>query len=274
MAAFRLPLMEQFNLEHEEGNLAARWEKWTDGLKMYLIASGTTDAAQKKSTLLYCAGDRVRDIFSSLPELTKLENEDDFVWSLRMLQGYFDPKKNVVYERHIFFTETMHTGETINSYTIRLRKLAKTCNFDQYNSDQAIRDQIVRNCTDARLRTRFLKEDDLDLAKLTELATAHERALVQSSHIEYKDANRGLPPAINAVTKEKASKDNMELRLTQMQDEINRLTERTSASKSQEGKCNGCGNRSHERTSQCPAWGVCHFCKKENHFKTQCNRFK
>ena len=58
MAAFQLPLMEQFNLEHGEGNLAARWEKWTDGLKMYIIASGTIDAAQKKATLLYCAGDR------------------------------------------------------------------------------------------------------------------------------------------------------------------------------------------------------------------------
>ena len=90
---------------------------------MYLTASGITDIAQKKATLLYCGGERVREIHISLPVLTKLEDEDDFQLVVRMLNGYFNPKKNVVFQRHVFLTETMHVSESIGSYS----SIAKAC---------------------------------------------------------------------------------------------------------------------------------------------------
>ena len=89
-----------------------------------------------------------------------------------MLNGYFHPKKNVVFERHVIFTETMHTSESVASYIVRLRKLAKTCQFDQYNIEQAI------------LRTRFLKEESLTLESLSQIAAAHEQARTYSDVIE------------------------------------------------------------------------------------------
>ena len=134
-----------------------------EGLVMYMTASRITDVQQKKATLLYCAGERVREIFNSIPVLIKLEEEDDYQLAVRMLEGYFRPKSNVVFERHSFFMETMHATETTASYIVRLRKLAKTCKFDEYNAEQAIRDQAVRHCQDKSLRTRFLKEDHLTL---------------------------------------------------------------------------------------------------------------
>ena len=154
MANFQLPMMATFNFEVGQSSVATEWEKWMEGLVMYLMAGGITDVNQKKATLLYCAGERVREIFNSLPVLTKLEDEDDYQLAVRMLEGYFHPKKNVVFERHKFFIETMHATETTASYIVRLRKLAKTCQFEQYNAEQAIRDQAVRNCQDKRLRTR------------------------------------------------------------------------------------------------------------------------
>ena len=103
MAALQLPMMAPFNFEVGQGNTAVEWNKLIEGLGMYLRASGITDVQQKKAALLYCAGERVREIFNSLPILDKLEGEDDYQVAVRMLHGYFHPKINVVFERQTFF---------------------------------------------------------------------------------------------------------------------------------------------------------------------------
>ena len=98
MAALQLPMMA-LQLEVGQGNTAVEWNKWIEGLGMYLTASGITDVHQKKATLLYCVGECVREIFNSLPTLEKL-GEDDYQVAVRILHGYFHPKMNVVFERH------------------------------------------------------------------------------------------------------------------------------------------------------------------------------
>ena len=61
-----------------------------------------------------------------------------------------------------------------------------------------------------------------------------------------------------------------------MEAEINRLkhTERNKSSNTgAQQECRSCGTQ-HECTSQCPAKGrECYFCKKPDHFKSQCTQF-
>ena len=138
MASLQLPMLVAFEFEGHD-DVSGHWEKWLSGLLMYLTASG----------------------YSSLPVPEKGEEEDEFQLMVRTLNCYFEPRKNIVFERHLFFKETMHATESVRSYIVRLRKLVKTCQFEAYDSDRAIRDQVVRNCTDNTLRTRFLKDDVL-----------------------------------------------------------------------------------------------------------------
>ena len=74
--------------------------------------------------------------------------------------------------------------ESTAPYIVRLRKLAKSCRFEEYNTEQAIRNQVVRHCRGKVLRTRFLKEEELSLAALARIAAAHEQAHFQSRKIE------------------------------------------------------------------------------------------
>ena len=198
MAGIQLPLLTSFEFDECYGNVAGRWEKWLDRLVMYLTASGITDIAQKKATLLYCGGERLGEIHSSLPVLPKLEDEDDFQLVVLMRNGYFNPKKNVVFERHIFLTETMHVSVSIGTYILRLRKLAKTCQVEQYDSEQAIRDQVVRNYKDKSLQTRFLKEENLTLNSLPQFAAAHKQAKTHASELD-KESHSFQCSSINSI---------------------------------------------------------------------------
>ena len=58
MATFQLPMMVSFTFEVGCGGAAVEWDKWMEGLVMYMTASRITDVQQKKATLLYCAGER------------------------------------------------------------------------------------------------------------------------------------------------------------------------------------------------------------------------
>ena len=59
-----------------------------------------------------------------------------------------------------------------------------------------------------------------------------------------------------------------------MEAEIKRLTSQTSGSNNVYVKCKSCGGKWHDHMSQCPAVGkMCHFCKKANHFKSQCTQY-
>ena len=54
-------MMASFKFEVGCGGAAAEWDKWMEGLVMYMTASCITDVQQKKATLLYCARERVRE---------------------------------------------------------------------------------------------------------------------------------------------------------------------------------------------------------------------
>ena len=137
--------------------------------------------------------------------------------------------------------ETMHATETTASYIVRLRKLAKTCKFDEYNAEQAIRDQAVWHCQDKSLHTRFLKEDHLTLEALSKLAAAHEQAHLHAQAIEYVDVRGDNTSHINAIQE---TTSDFATKLAQMQEEINRLTAQ-SWDHITDKKCRGCGSRQH-----------------------------
>ena len=157
------------------------------------------------------------------------------------------------------------------AHILRLRKLAKTCQFEQYNSEQAIRDQVVWNCKDKSLQTRFLKEENLTLNSLSQFAAAHKQAKMHASELD-KENSSFQCSSINTI---QATHGDVNVRLSQMEAEIYRLTKRTGyVPVKHGGNCTNCGRKQHENVSQCPACGKsCHFCKRQNHFKTLCLQF-
>ena len=65
------------------------------------------------------------------------------------LDAHFTPKQNKRYKHHIFRNCHQQDGESMGQYVIRLRTLAKTCEF--HDTEDEIVDQIIKKWTFAQL---------------------------------------------------------------------------------------------------------------------------
>ena len=96
----------------------------TKSLDYYLRASAVTDQKQKRAVLLYLSSPDVQEIFETLPN-----TGDDYKTALEKLNAYFQPKRNIPFERHVFRQASQQPDESMDVFVPRLRTLSKTCDF-------------------------------------------------------------------------------------------------------------------------------------------------
>ena len=155
----QLPAIQPFSVTSHQTTLGQRWSKWVKGLEYFLFASNITEKKQKRAVLLHLAGVEVQTIFETLSD-----TGTDYDTALAKLNEYFEPKKNIPFERHAFRQAAQESHESIDAYVTRLRSLAKSCEYDKV--DEMIRDQVVDKCASNNLRRRLLRETDLTLEGL------------------------------------------------------------------------------------------------------------
>jgi hypothetical protein len=81
--------------------------------------------------------------------------------SRNLINEYFQPKRNIPFERHVFRQASQQPDESMDVFVTRLRTLSKTCVFGE-QTDEAIRDQAIDKCVSKELRRRLLREPDND----------------------------------------------------------------------------------------------------------------
>lgn len=253
--AISIPPPKPVNLENT--NATQNWNKFKDGWKHYSIATELKkkDKEVQASILMSVMGEECREVVNNL-ELSADEKKDPES-IITKLSNHFDPKKNTIYERYVFNTCTQEPDETYDSYFVRLRKLASTCEYP--NTDDFIRDRMVIGIKDSNVRMRLLREADLTLTKTLDIVRAHERAQQQ-----VKDISSGSTDDAKKIqfVKQKRSKEKKPDFKTQLHNK-----------KKQEYKCTRCGNIHVAR--QCPAYRQkCGYCRKEGHFKECCYKLK
>ena len=150
-AKLDLPTPKPFKVLGQNTNLSSAWNNYIKRFEYYLSASGVTKEEQKKALLLHLAGEEVQDIFETLGEdyVTYKDAKD-------ALTSYFEPKKNVSYERHNFRQATQEPHETVNNFIVSLKKLAVTCESPDGSENDMIRDQVVEKCSSTHLKKKFL----------------------------------------------------------------------------------------------------------------------
>ncbi|XP_064469786.1 uncharacterized protein K02A2.6-like [Ornithodoros turicata] len=141
-------------------SIARRWEKWLNRLESFIVPSNIKDKKQQKAMLLHFAGEQVFDIYEALGGTA----EDDFEKTKKLLTDHFKPKKNIVFEQHVFRQAVQQQGETTSEYFVRLKKLASTCEFA--NEDQALLAQMIEGITSTKLRRQALRDPSITLEKL------------------------------------------------------------------------------------------------------------
>ena len=178
--AVSLPNFPTFEV-HLDGNTGPRWKKWIIRLERLLTAMNITDKQQKKALMQHFAGPEVDEIFDTLEDP---EAETDYKTAEEKLTEFFAPQTNIAYEVYNFRQARQNQGESLDSYHVRLRQLAKTCDF--VDIDKEIKEHIILSCTSSTLRRRALQEE-YDLNKLLKVGRSLEISESQARHLEGRD---------------------------------------------------------------------------------------
>ncbi|XP_064462161.1 uncharacterized protein LOC135372483 [Ornithodoros turicata] len=245
-----LPPFPAFDPHSDVSSLSQRWLKWVARFENFLLAANVTNEARKRAMLLHYAGEEVYDVFQTLSN-----TGTDYDTAIARLKEHFAPKRNTVYERHVFRRARQEVRETLDQFQVRLRRLGATCEFSEI--EREIVSQIIEGTTSSRLRRVALRESDITLDQLMKLGRSIETTEMQASNIE-------TPSETHTVHNVKEKKFNRRGRPQEKSDQRGRGGTQ---------KCFGCGGRwPHEGgKTNCPAWGArCHKCQKGNHFAKWC----
>ncbi|GBL84994.1 Retrovirus-related Pol polyprotein from transposon 17.6 [Araneus ventricosus] len=250
METFRPPVAINFSCS----NLADTWNRWTQKLKNYLIASEKDKKPDgvKIAILLNLLGDEGTDIFNTFKSENRksIEKFDDV---LEMFTNYCIPRRNVVFERFKFFSCSQQEGQQVDNYLTELKTLASTCDFGD-QEEGLIRDRVVLGIRDMSLQERLLRESDLTLKKAAEFLRASEASKHQIESV--KSASK-----VHEIQKnrDKNSKGTASYTKNSASDTV--------------FNCQKCG-KEHKKL-KCPAYGkICSKCKRKNHFAAVCKTVK
>ena len=127
----------------------------------YIKAQNVTKDEQKRVLLLHVAWEEVQDLFEGLQD-----TETTYAEALGALNTYFQPKKNIAFERHLFRQAKQQDDETVDNFCAVV-KVISGCDFkDEVQKNEMIRDQVVDCCKSTELRKKLLSESELTLDKL------------------------------------------------------------------------------------------------------------
>lgn len=231
---------------------------------------------EKHNWILHLAGPKVQSIYFTLPDPPQEErprgplahefipfqrNEFDVI--VEKLQNFFAPKRNALFERHIFRGMKQKEGERIDVFSMRLRTQAERCEFgDQI--DENIKDQITSGCSSNWLREKILENGKETLEEIIKRARIHEIVSAQKKSFVLNE-NKQLSGQSNYdVCKIDFRRGQSGPRFNFKNNGRNPL--------GRDMRCSRCGLIGHKSSDEnCPAKGkTCRQCNGKNHFARQC----
>ena len=146
-----------------EGNVADNWRKWKQRFQLCMEASGSRRKKEKpekqRVTIFLHLIEEALEIYNTF-SLSTAEQKLDVLF--QKFEDYCNPRRNITFERHKFFTCVQQPTESIDQYVTELRTKAGTCEFGELY-ESLIRDRIVCRISCNTLREKVLQETDLSL---------------------------------------------------------------------------------------------------------------
>ena len=221
------------------GDVVNNWQDFKDSWRNYATA---TELHKKDKTIIVATLHAImgKDCYRVLKNLAMTDDERKSPEKIiEKLGEYFEPQKNIIYERFMFNSRVQESTETFEEFLLHLRELASTCKYDKL-CDELIRDRIVIAIKDNSVRKRLLREADLDLNKTIAICRTSELAEKQIQQIDKTEV-------VHATRQRKVKK----------------IT------------CSYCGEIHEQNRRVCPAFGKkCSLCDRVNHFAKVCRNSK
>ena len=260
MAQLQLQPPDPFNFKNPD-----EWPRWKRRFEQFRSASGLTDDPEQRqvSTLLYCLGETAEDVLRSTHISDNERKKYDTV--LAKFDGFFQVRKNVIFERARFNRRSQLPDETSEQYITALYHLVENCAYGDL-TDEMIRDRLVVGIRDKSLSERLQMDADLTLEKakksIRQREAVHEQQEILESGIKQE------PSSLDAMGQK--YKSNFKRRNQPSSRPSPQTSRHQSTPQTSNRKCFRCGRSPHPR-AECPAsQAVCHKCKKKGHFSSVC----
>ncbi|XP_067928943.1 uncharacterized protein [Watersipora subatra] len=175
-----------------DGNLAENWRKWRRNFENYLDAinliAGPADEngawppannaiwRRQIAILRHCIGEdavEILDQFEFDEEAEPPEVRTRLPDVLAKFEGYFNPRRNLLYEWYVFMSLTQTEGEPIDMFVKRLKTQANKCEFAEQR-DMMILVRCVFGIKDQRLKEKLLQNRDVNLNNAIDMIRASE----------------------------------------------------------------------------------------------------
>ena len=147
-------------------------------------------------------GRKCRNICKNLP-MSDAERKDPAAIIMK-LEGHFQPKRNAIYERHVFQCRIQGPDEEFDRFVDDLRQLSASSAYGELE-DEMLRDRIVFGIKDGAPRSRLLWEPDLTLDKAIDMVRSDEVSSKRLQRMEGETVNylqtrrKSAPPVATVV---------------------------------------------------------------------------
>ena len=144
-------------------------------LGVLFTANDIDDANKKWVIIITVIGPNVCKLLRCLvapPEKLEDKSYTDLVEAMRK---HHNPKVFEIMQHLKFFIQVRQQGESISTFSLGRRAVAKFCNFGT-TLDTMLRDQLVRDVNDSHIQRRLLSEPDLTLKTAMQIALGMETA--------------------------------------------------------------------------------------------------
>lgn len=238
-----------------DGDVANNWLQWKKKFRYYHEAVGGENlpASRQVALLINLMGRDADEIYENF-QFAEGELRD-LPTVLRKFDAYFLPKRNLTYERHVFFTCSQIEGQSFDLYLAELRRKSENCEFGTMKDD-LIKDRIVCGIRNGALRQRLLREHDLTLTQAIDTCRTAE---ITEKRLEKFPGPEKFPGEAAQVQEVRYS--------------TKRQQHKGSGTDQWRFNCDRCGTK-HERRA-CPAYGQqCKNCNGNNHFARVCRAKK
>ena len=184
MLSVNVGSLAAFNTKGDPNGISQRWKKWRRSFGLCLTGKGVTGDKQKRALLLDAAGVDFQEIYFTL---VSEEESATFAETMKVLDDYFVPKSNNLFERHLFRQIAQASDETVHQFVCRLQQRAASCDFGVREDDYILDQVIIDKHYSSHLRRKFLEQEgsvtlDCLLMHLSAAIPGHLRSDVYKSN--------------------------------------------------------------------------------------------
>ena len=254
-----------FKIPDHHLEIGRAWEEWLEDFEEELSYFEIDEIQDRVSALKIYGGQEVKRLARNLPDPAPVVGDNEYKKLKRKLGNHFLPKKNKHHARYTFNKQKMEQGESITTYTARMREKARDCEFGDQTDDRILEhlvqtvkdDDLIKKCIQKRWNLdQFIDEasqrEDIgqqvkDMKEEFKVAKIHQRTP------NHPRSHRKGNAATRFQHKQRKPEDKQQAR--------------------QGGKhCDYCGRAdTHKPGQNCPAYGKqCLKCGKYNHIAVCC----